>query len=92
MALALPLIASLPWLGWTALVASVYLLKGCPACWGMHLANAMRSAASESKQQAGEVEIESNETRRNRPYQPKDMAEHLFPPEDVARFRAQKHN
>lgn len=90
MAYSFPVMVSSPMLGWTLLAVSIVLLKGCPACWGLHMANAIRGIGTRKATTQSQPEIEPSELKRKRPYQPKDMAEHLFPPEDVARFRAQK--
>jgi hypothetical protein len=79
-------IVSIPLLGFSILGISILLLKGCPACWGMHMVNLMRSYAKAKIVVTDEaLNIENEIVRRK--YQPKDMAEHLFPQEDVARFR-----
>lgn len=74
-----------PFVGWGLLVAAIFLLKGCPACWGMHLVNALRNTRKPSSMPP------SAKDERQRPhkkqYAPKDMADHLFPTEDVNRFR-----
>lgn len=72
--------------GWSLLGIAILLLKGCPACWGMHMANALRRSRRPASLRADEGDT----PRRRKPYQPKDMAAHLFPPEDVARFRQQR--
>jgi len=74
-----------PIAGWTLLAAAVLLLKGCPACWGMHLVNALRRSGNPSLVPPT-VENE-RPLPRSQQYAPKDRAEHLFPPEDVHRFR-----
>jgi hypothetical protein len=79
-------LVSIPLLGFSMLGISILLLKGCPACWGMHMVNLMRSSAKVKIVVTDEaLNIENKIVRRK--YQPKDMAEHLFPQEDVARFR-----
>lgn len=79
-------LVSIPLLGFSMLGISILMLKGCPACWGMHMVNLMRSSAKEKTLVTDEVpNVENKKVRRK--YQPKDMAEHLFPQEDVARFR-----
>jgi hypothetical protein len=79
-------LASIPLLGFSMLGISILLLKGCPACWGMHMVNLMRSSAKAKIVVTDEaLNLENKIVRRK--YQPKDMAEHLFPQEDVARFR-----
>jgi hypothetical protein len=80
------LMPSLPLLALGVIGVSVWLLKGCPACWGMHMVNAVRDAAKSSKTAVAIVHKEAP-SRPKRKYQPRDMSEHLFPPEDVARFR-----
>jgi len=78
-------LVSIPFLGFSMLGISILLLKGCPACWGMHMVNLMRSSAKAKTVITDEALNVENKTER-RKYQPKDMAEHLFPQEDVARF------
>ncbi len=71
--------------GWGLLAVAIYLLKGCPACWGMHLVNALRNTEKPpSTLVSGQQERQHG---RKKQYAPKDMADHLFPPEDVNRFR-----
>lgn len=87
MAYAFTQLREAPLWGWPLLTLSVVLLKGCPTCWGMQMANALRKtrrAASTPSHASSEV------PRRRKPYQANDMAEHLFPPEDVARFRQER--
>lgn len=86
MAYAFTLLSSSPLLGWSLLGVSILLLKGCPACWGMHMVNATRDL-SRGKRPSPMKETAPEPRPKRRPYQPRDMAEHLFPPEDVARFR-----
>ena len=80
-------LVSLPLLGFSMLGVSIVLLKGCPACWGMHMVNLARNTL---KSNAVEVESVERSPKPKKTYQPKDMAEHLFPPEDVARFRRER--
>ncbi len=87
------LMVTKPMIGWTMLAVSILLLKGCPTCWGMHLVNAMR-ARSTARTEADiqhVVDIGAEYQRvmqaNRRAYHPVDMAAHLFPPEDVERFR-----
>lgn len=76
---------SAPIAGWALLAVSILLLKGCPACWGIHFVNALRSPKKTPFElPPAEDKLTSLHKKR---YAPKDMAEHLFPPEDVARFR-----
>lgn len=82
-------LVSIPLLGFSMLGFSILLLKGCPACWGMHMVNIMRSSAKAKTVVTDEALNIKNKTVR-RKYQPKDMAEHLFPPEDVAKFREKR--
>jgi len=49
----------------------------------------MRSSAKAKTVVTDEALNIKNKTVR-RKYQPKDMAEHLFPPEDVAKFREKR--
>lgn len=86
MAYAFTLLVSSPLLGWSLLGVSILLLKGCPACWGMHMVNAARDL-SRGKRKVPAAQPAPEPPPKRRPYRPKDMAEHLFPPEDVARFR-----
>lgn len=79
-------LVSIPWLGFSILGISILMLKGCPACWGMHMVNLMRSSAKAKTVVTDETLNVENKTVR-RKYQPKDVAEHLFPQDDVARFR-----
>lgn len=74
-----------PFAGWGLMAVAVFLLKGCPACWGMHVINALRNI---KKPQSSPVsgQLERQRTPRTQ-YEPKDMADQLFPPEDVHRFR-----
>jgi hypothetical protein len=51
------------------------------------MVNLMRSFAKAKTVVTDEVLDVENKTER-RTYQPKDMAEYLFPQEDVARFRS----
>lgn len=81
-------LVSIPLLGFSVLGISILLLKGCPACWGMHMVNLMRSSAQSKAVAKDEPQEENKKVRRN--YQAKDMAEHLFPPEDVAKFREKR--
>lgn len=85
MAWSFTLLQTRPLAGFTVMGVAVLLLKGCPACWGMHMVHAVRSA-SRKKTPAAPAPTEEPDPPR-RPYRPRDMAEHLFPPEDVARFR-----
>ena len=71
--------------GFIAMGIAVLLLKGCPACWGMHMVNTVRGAASKNKGPAKPLLAEKATPRQ--PYKPRDLSEHLFPPEDVERFR-----
>ena len=80
-------LVSLPLVGFSMLGVSIVLLKGCPACWGMHMVSLARNIL---KSNAVEVESVERSPKSKKPYQPKDMAEHLFPPEDVARFRRER--
>ena len=82
-------LVSIPLLGFSMLGMSILLLKGCPACWGMHMVNLMRNSAQSKAVAKDEPQEENKKVKRN--YQPKDMAEHLFPPEDVTRFRGAQH-
>jgi len=43
MSYALSLLPHSPFVGWGLMAAAIFLLKGCPACWGMHLVNALRN-------------------------------------------------
>ncbi len=71
--------------GWGLLAVAIYLLKGCPTCWGMHLVNALRNTRkSQSTPVSGQQELQRTQKKQ---YSPKDMADHLFPPEDVNCFR-----
>jgi len=81
-------LVSIPLLGFSMLGISILLLKGCPACWGMHMVNLMRNSAQSKAVAKDEPQEENKKVRRN--YQTKDMAEHLFPPEDVAKFREKR--
>lgn len=78
-----------PMLGFSMLGISILLLKGCPACWGMHMVNILRGSAK-TKASSQHEKKDDREKLVKRNYQPKDMSEHLFPPEDVARFRREK--
>lgn len=89
MAWSVSYLVSIPLLGFSMLGISILLLKGCPACWGMHMVNILRSSAKAKTRVTEEAPNVENKTLR-RKYQPKDMAEHLFPLEDVARFRGAK--
>ena len=86
MAWSVSYLVAIPLLGFSMLGISILLLKGCPACWGMHMVNLVRSSAKAKTVVTDEASNKENKTVR-RKYQPKDMAEHLFPQEDVARFR-----
>jgi hypothetical protein len=89
MAWSFEFLVSLPLLGFSMLGISIFLLKGCPACWGMHMVNIARNKIK-AKSKVDEKTSDNEEAIVKRPYQPKDMAEHLFPPEDVARFRRER--
>jgi hypothetical protein len=80
-------LVSIPLLGFSMLGVSILLLKGCPACWGMHMVNLARNSM---KIKVIEAELVEDSSLLKKPYQPKDMAEHLFPPADVARFRRER--
>lgn len=80
-------LVSIPLLGFSMLGVSILLLKGCPACWGMHMVNLARNSM---KIKVVEAELVEDSSLLKKPYQPKDMAEHLFPPADVARFRRER--
>lgn len=80
-------LVSIPLLGFSMLGVSILLLKGCPACWGMHMVNLVRNSM---KIKAVEAELVGDSSFLKKPYQPKDLAEHLFPPADVARFRIER--
>ncbi len=71
------------WAG-SLLGLAVVLLKGCPSCWGMQMAHALRKSRRAA---TTPTDTPSGSPRRRKPYQPTNMAEHLFPPDDVARFR-----
>jgi hypothetical protein len=87
MAWSVSYLVAIPLLGFSMLGISILLLKGCPACWGMHMVNLVRSSAKAKTIVTDEaLDVENKNVRRK--YQPKDMAEHLFPQEDVARFRS----
>lgn len=74
-----------PFAGWGLMAAAIFLLKGCPACWGMHVVNALRNIRKPSSiPSSGKIEQQRPHKKQ---YAPKDMAEHLFPAEDVNRFR-----
>ena len=77
-------LVSIPLLGFSMLGVSILLLKGCPACWGMHMVNLARNSM---KIKTVEAELVGDSSFLKKPYLPKDMAEDLFPPADVARFR-----
>lgn len=74
-----------PFMGWCLLAAAIFLLKGCPACWGMHLVNALRNTRKPSSTPPSAQD--ERQHFHKKPYAPKDMTEHLFPAEDVNRFR-----
>ena len=80
---------TIPMLGFSMLGISILLLKGCPACWGMHMVNILRGSAK-TKARSQHEKNDDSEKLVKRNYQPKDLSEHLFPPEDVARFRSEK--
>jgi len=82
---AFSLLSHSPMWGWALLAAAIFLLRGCPACWGMHLVNAMRKTQKPSG--IPPTSEDERQRPRRKKYVPKDMAEHLFPPEDVNRFR-----
>lgn len=86
LAWSITLLPLMPLLALGVMGVSVWLLKGCPACWGMHLVNAVRDSAKRRKISASSAMAEEA-PRQKRKYQPRDMSEYLFPPEDVARFR-----
>ena len=86
MAWSVMLLPTVPLLALPVMGVSVWLLKGCPACWGMHMVNAVRDSAKNHQTGATSPVVEET-SRPKRPYQPRDMSAHLFPPEDVARFR-----
>ncbi len=82
-------LVSIPILGFSMLGISILLLKGCPACWGMHMVTILRGSAKSKVVVTNEAfGDELKLAKRN--YQPKDMSEHLFPADDVARFRNEK--
>jgi hypothetical protein len=85
MAYSFVLQTSAPIAGWALLAISILLLNGCPACWGMHLVNALRGP-KKTPFVLPPTEDKLKSLRKKR-YAPKDMAEHLFSPEDVRRFR-----
>lgn len=90
MAWSFTLLPVMPLPGFLVMGVAVLLLKGCPACWGMHMVNAVRGAALKQKEPAvSDPAIEMTEAalRERRAYKPRDMSAHLFPPEDVERFR-----
>ncbi len=89
MAWSFSFMVTVPLLGFSMLGAAILLLKGCPACWGMHMVNILRRS---TKAKAVITETPTHVERKSvkSKYQPKDMAEHLFPPEDVARFRSEQ--
>lgn len=74
-----------PVTGWSLLAAAIFLLKGCPTCWGMQIVNALRNHRNPASMPASEKD--EQQRPRKTQYTPKDMAEHLFPPKDVNRFR-----
>ena len=74
-----------PSAGWGMVAAAIFLLKGCPTCWGMHVVNALRNIRKPSSIPSSE-KIEQQRPHKKQ-YAPKDMADHLFPEEDVNRFR-----
>ena len=81
------LLSSLPWVAFPLLGLSLWLLKGCPACWALHMANTVRDSTKIRRALPSMPSIEQATSRRKRKYQPRDMSVHLFPPEDVLRFR-----
>ena len=85
MAYSFVLHTSVPIAGWGLLAVSILLLKGCPACWGMHFVNALRG--TKSTHLASPTVEDKLKNLRSKQYAPKNMAEHLFPSEDVQRFR-----
>ena len=85
--LSVTLLSSLPWVAFPLLGLSLWLLKGCPACWALHMANTVRDATKIRRGLPSMPSIEQAKPHRKRKYQPRDMSEHLFPPEDVLRFR-----
>ena len=85
MAWSFALLPVTPMPGFIVMGIAVLLLKGCPACWGMHMVNTVRGAASKNNGPAKPLLAEEVSPRQ--PYTPRDMSEHLFPPEDVERFR-----
>ena len=89
MAWSLNYLITIPMLGFSMLGISILLLKGCPACWGMHMVNILRGYAK-TKARSQHEQNDDSEKLVKRNYQPKDLSEHLFPPEDVARFRSEK--
>jgi hypothetical protein len=82
-------LVAIPMLGFSMLGISILLLKGCPACWGIHMINILRGA-TKTKALIQHEKNDDSEKLVKRNYQPKDLSEHLFPPEDVARFRSVK--
>ena len=80
---------SIPLLGFSMLGVAIILLKGCPACWGMHMVNVMRRSTKTEKNTT--TLADDFKSRSLKPgYHPKDMASHLFPAEDVARFKRER--
>jgi len=89
MAWSFNVMVTVPLLGFLMLGIAILLLKGCPACWGMHMVNLLRSSTKAKKLVTESLpEMEYKSVKRQ--YQTRDMAAHLFPPEDVARFRIER--
>jgi hypothetical protein len=89
MAWSFNVMVTMPLLGFLMLGIAILLLKGCPACWGMHMINILRNSTKAKKTKTGALP-ETEQMSAKRQYQTRDMAAHLFPPEDVARFRIER--